>query len=147
MSSETFYADKSFDYGNASHLFADSSSLLGDISRHYGGVSRHYGDSSSLLGDSSSLLGDSSSLLGDSSSLLGDSSSLLPYHAVIHIGKPHKPSAIQSLPIRMPAATLGHPDRLIKYDTKIKKWRTDNTVFTSWLIVVWESVFFQLLLS
>ncbi len=133
MSSETFYADKSFDYGNASHLFADSSSLLGDISRHYGGVSRHYGDSSSLL--------------GDSSSLLGDSSSLLPYHAVIHIGKPHKPSAIQSLPIRMPAATLGHPDRLIKYDTKIKKWRTDNTVFTSWLIVVWESVFFQLLLS
>ena len=99
MSSETFYADKSFDYGNASHLFADSSSLLGDISRHYGGVSRHYGDSSSLL---------------------GDSSSLLPYHAVIHIGKPHKPSAIQSLPIRMPAATLGHPDRLIKYDTKIK---------------------------
>ena len=126
MSSETFYADKSFDYGNASHLFADSSSLLGDISRHYGGVSRHYGDSSSLL---------------------GDSSSLLPYHAVIHIGKPHKPSAIQSLPIRMPAATLGHPDRLIKYDTKIKKWRTDNTVFTSWLIVVWESVFFQLLLS
>jgi hypothetical protein len=35
----------------------------------------------------------------------------------------------------MPASTLGHPDRLINYDTKIKKWRTANTVFTSWLFL------------
>jgi hypothetical protein len=59
----------------------------------------------------------------------------LPSHAVIPIGKPREPSANQSLPLSMPASTLGHPDRLINYDAKIKKWRTANTVFTSWLFL------------